>query len=196
MNATPAVTSTICAFVALELSKALQAAFAEEITRLEKEIPGVEWMNPRRMHLTLRFLGWTTRERLTALEPHLAAAAKLCPPIDAKVSGLSTFPATGAARVLWAGVTLPQSAEKLQAACEAAALECGFPPERRIFQAHLTLGRWKQPRLKPALPRLDLGDTRLENLVLFRTEPTRESALPGVRRAVTSFAKLATFPLG
>ena len=189
--------ATVCAFVALDLPKALQAAFATTIARLEKSIPGVSWVDFRRMHLTLRFLGWTTRERLNALEPHLGAAARACPPVPATVSGLGTFPPSGRARVLWVGIHLPQSGTALQAACEAAAVEGGFPPERRGFQPHLTLGRWSQPVRRPALPDLDLGRTRLERLVLYRTESARgEAKLPGVRRAVSVYSQLAVFPLG
>lgn len=189
--------SAICAFVALDVPKALQAALTKKIARLEKALPGVQWMDSRRMHLTLRFLGWTTRERLKALEPHLGVAAKACPLIDATVSGLGTFPPSGRPRVLWVGIDLPRSGVALQAACEAAALECGFPPERRAFQAHLTLGRWKEPARRPALPDLDLGATRLQRLVLFRSEPAKgEVAVPGVRRAVSAYSQLAVFPLG
>jgi 2'-5' RNA ligase len=156
-------------------------------------------MDARRMHLTLRFFGWTTRERLTALEPHLAAAARACGPIDATVSGLGTFPPTSSekARVLWAGIALPRSGKTLQAACEAAAIECGFPPERRAFQAHLTLGRFRTPTRVKIPARFDLGPTRLANLVLYQTEPAKgETAGAGVRRAVTAYSKLAVFPLG
>jgi hypothetical protein len=47
------------------------------------------------------------------------------------------------------------------------------------------------------LPKLNLGATRLDTLVLYRTEPNRaEPAVPGVRRAVTAYAKIASFPLG
>lgn len=197
MSTKPA-SETICAFVALELPKILQDAFTREIMQLEKTVSGIHWVNPRRMHLTLRFLGWTTRERLKCLEPYLASAAGSCAPIEAKVSGLGTFPpsATERARVLWAGIALPRSGKTLQAACESAAIECGFPPERRSFQPHLTLGRWKEaaPR-RIVLPPLDLGATRLDQLTLYRTEPTGEAATPGVRRPVTAYSKLATFPL-
>jgi 2'-5' RNA ligase len=192
--------TTICAFLALELPKPMQAALAEEISGLEKEpsLSGVEWIDPRKMHLTLRFLGWTTRDRLACLDPYLVTAAKACPPLDATVSGLGTFPPTATeARVLWAGITIPRSGKVLQAACEAAAIECGFPPERRAFLPHLTLGRFRTPSRLRTLPKLDLGSTRLENLVLYRSQPGRsDAAIPGVRRAVTAYSKLASFPLG
>lgn len=198
MSSRPAVAS-ICAFVALELPRALQTAFADHISRLEKVIPAMRWTDPRKMHLTLRFLGWTTRARLDCLEPYLVAAAGACPPIDAVVSGLGTFPPTSGekARVLWAGITIPRSANALQAACESAAIECGFPPERRVFKPHLTLGRFKTPARVGALPKLDLGATRLENLVLYRTEPAKgETAVAGVRRSVPAYSRLSTYPLG
>ena len=191
--------ATICAFVALELPKEVQAAFTREIGRLEKEIPGVHWTDPRKLHLTLRFLGWTVRARLSCLEPHLAAATKACPPIEATISGLGTFPPTNeeTKRILWAGISIPPSVFRLQAACEAAALECGYPPERRAFHPHLTIGRFKDPAPLGTLPNLDLGAARLENLVIYRTEPLKgEVAIAGVRRPVTAYSKLVTVPLG
>jgi RNA 2',3'-cyclic 3'-phosphodiesterase len=195
---TPASTATICAFVALELPRAIQMVVAQEIPRLEKELPGIMWMDPHRTHITLRFLGWTTRERLTALEPYLKAGATACAPMDTKVAHLGTFPPHGPSRprVLWVGVDLPQSGITLQSACDSAAVACGFPPERRIFRAHVTLGRWKEPARLGELPALDLGATRLERLVLFRTEPGKDSTIPGVRREVSAYSKLAVFPLG
>lgn len=198
MSSKPPAGATICAFVALELPRVMQIAIGEEIPRLEKTLPGILWMDPHRTHLTLRFLGWTTRERLTALEPHLGAAVGARRPIDARVSDLGTFPPAGPGRprVLWVGVDLPQSGTTLQAACDAAAVRCGFPPERRAFRAHVTLGRWKEPARLRGLPDLDLGPTRFERLVLFRTEPGKDVPFPGVRREVSAYSKLAVFPLG
>lgn len=188
---------SICAFVALELSRTTQTAVAREITRLEKELPGLSWMDAHRTHITLRFLGWTNRERTAALGPVLAAAAKACPPFEATISGLGTFPpGPDRPRVLWAAVDLPRPAHALQAACEAAAVSMGFPPERRAFRGHITLARWKVPGRMRGRPDLDLGSTHIENLVLFRTEPGRDATLPGVRRQVSAYSKLAVFPLG
>jgi RNA 2',3'-cyclic 3'-phosphodiesterase len=193
-----ATTATICAFVALELPRVMQLAIAQEIPRLEKELPGILWIDPHRTHLTLRFLGWTTRDRLSVLEPLLAAPARACLPMEARVSQLGTFPPHGPdrPRVLWVGVDLPQSGIALQATCDAAAVKCGFPPERRLFRAHVTLGRWKEPARLRGLPELDLGMAHLERLVLFRTEPGKDATIPGVRREVSAYSKLAVFPLG
>ena len=57
-------------------------------------------------------------------------------------------------------------------------------------------GRWKEPARLRGLPDLDLGRTRLERLVLFRTEPAKDMPIPGARREVSAYSKLAVFPVG
>jgi 2'-5' RNA ligase len=174
----------------------MQAAIATEIVRLESEFPGVQWIDPRRMHLTLRFLGWTVRARLSCLEPYLAVAAKACPPIAATISGLGTFPPTNEEkkRVLWGGRQPASFRHRTPGRMRRGR---GYPPERRVFHPHLTIGRFKDPARLGTLPKLDLGATRLENLVIYRTEPLKgETAMTGIRRPVITYSKLVTFSLG
>ena len=175
------------AFVALELPRPLRKALAAAVDGLQETIRGIRWTDPFHTHLTFRFLGWTTRERLSGLEPRLAAVAAAGQAVEAQVSGLGLFPPAGRARVLWMGVRLPAAAIAMQAACEAAAVSSGFPPERRTFKPHLTLGRWREPAARPALREVDLGPARLERLVLFRSELHRDGA---------RYSPLTVFPLG
>jgi 2'-5' RNA ligase len=179
--------AAIRAFVALELPAPLQDGLARTIERLQPAVHGIRWVDPRHTHLTLRFLGWTTRERLGVLEPRLQAIAQAGQAADIEVGGLGLFPPAGRARVLWMGVRLPPAALALQADCESAAVACGFPPERRDFQPHLTLGRWREPATRPKLPEIDLGRTRLDRLVLFRSELHRDGA---------RYSPLSAFTLG
>lgn len=165
--------TAIRAFVALELPPPLRESLARTIERLTPSVRGIRWMDPAQTHLTLRFLGWTTRERLAILEPRLRAIAEAGEAADVEVSGLGLFPPSGRARVLWAAVRLPPSAIAMQSACEKAAVASGFPPERRTFKGHLTLGRWREPAPRPRLPDVDLGRSRLDRLVLFRSHLTR-----------------------
>lgn len=179
--------SAIRAFVALELPAALRAGLAETIAALAPAVPSIRWVDPAHTHLTLRFLGWTTRDRLAALEPRLAALAAATPPLQSRVAGLGLFPPSGRARVLWVGIALPRHGATLQAQCEAAAVAAGFPPERREYQPHLTLGRWRDPSPRPKLPAVDLGIVQLDRLVLFRSE---------LKRSGAEYTPLSTFALG
>ena len=114
-------------------------------------------MRPEGIHLTLRFLGDTSPTQVETLRPRLAAAAALCPPAEARVAGLGTFPERGSPRVLWLGLEVPPPLLDLQRACERAARAAGFEREERPFRAHLTLGRWRERAARPDLPPADLG---------------------------------------
>lgn len=165
------------AFIALELDGRMRTALGELQQRLRPALGGIKLVRPEGIHLTLRFLGSSRPDQLAALEGRLASAARACPPLDARLQGVGTFPDRGSPRVLWVGVELPPEALELQRACERAARELGFEREERPFRAHLTLGRWRERAARPALPETDLGETRLESLVLFRSELQRGGAV-------------------
>ncbi len=159
------------------------STLAEE---LRPRAVGLRWVRPEGIHLTLRFLGSTTSEQVETLKPTLAKAAAECPAGEATVAGLGMFPERGSPRVLWLGLSLAAPFARLQSACERAAVAVGFPPEERPFKAHLTLGRWRDRTRRPDLPPGDLGSTRLDTLVLFRSELRREGSV---------YTPLARFPL-
>ena len=158
------------AFVAIELDAPLREAIGDLQARLRPRLGGIRLVRPEGIHLTLRFLGDTSPAQLETLRPPLAAAAALCPAAEARVAGLGTFPERGRPRVLWLELEVPLSVLDLQRACERAARTAGFEREPRPFRAHLTLGRWRERAPRPGLPPADLGATRLDTLVLFRSD--------------------------
>jgi 2'-5' RNA ligase len=183
----PPPPKAIRAFVGLPLPPSLHAAVVETLRRLKASLRDVRFVREDGLHLTVRFLGWTRPERLTALEPALREAAGACPPLDMTVRGVGTFPERGRPRVLWLGVELPPPAQALAAACERAAVQAGFEPEPRAFRPHLTLGRWTDRAPRPALPDQDIGTARDETHLLYRSQ---------MQAAGSLYTPLATFPLG
>lgn len=183
-DASPAA---IRAFVALPVGERVASRIAETIGELRGNMSGIRWVEGAGVHLTLRFLGWGSPDRLTALAEPLRRAAAACPASAAGFAGLGTFPERGSPRVLWLGVTLRPELEALQAACEAAAVAAGFAPETRPFRAHLTLGRWREPARRPTLPQIDLGESPLDRLVLFSSDLKPSGAV---------HTPLSTFALG
>jgi 2'-5' RNA ligase len=179
--------ASVRAFIALELDPRLRTALSELQQRLRPTLAGIKLVRPEGIHLTLRFLGATTPEQIEALAPRLASAAGACPPLDVPVRGVGTFPDRGSPRVLWVGLELPPAAFELQRACERAARDARFEREERPFRAHLTLGRWRERAARPALPETDLGTTRVDSLVLFKSELLKGGAV---------YTPLARFALG
>jgi 2'-5' RNA ligase len=176
----------IRAFVAFELDARLRAAIAVLQDRF-RALAGLRLVRPEGVHLTLRFLGWSSREQLEAIAPRLKSAAETCPPFEAAVSGVGTFPERGAPRVLWLGIELPPSVRELQRACERAARASGFEAEDRPFAPHLTLGRFRERVPRPTLSPVALGATRIETLVLFHSALRPDGAV---------YTPLVRFPLG
>jgi 2'-5' RNA ligase len=165
------------AFVALEIEARVREAIGRLVADLRPRSPGARWSRAEGIHLTLRFLGSTSPGQIEGLGPPLAAAAESCPAGEARVGTLGTFPSRGSPRVLWVGLELAPEILELQKACERAAVSVGFPPETRPFQPHLTLARFRQRVRRPDLPRADLGVTRLERLVLFRSDTRPDGAV-------------------
>ena len=154
-----AAAATIRAFVALELPDAVQlTAWPSTIDAPQaSRCPASAGSIPDQTHLTLRFLGWTTRERLTIA----GAAARSAPPRPRlphrrdglAASGCSRPPAARRACCGWAS-TLPPDGHGAAGGLRGRRRGSGFPPERRAFKPHLTLGRWRDPAPRPrALPR-------------------------------------------
>lgn len=168
---------TVRAFVALELPAGLRSAIERLSAELRPRLAGLRWVRPEGVHLTLRFLGDASPSQVERLRESLGPAAARCPRTEVAVGDLGLFPERGSPRVLWLGLELPEPIKALQAACEAAAVEAGFPAEPRPFRPHLTLGRWRDRAPRPELPPVQLGAAGLETLVLFRSELRPEGAV-------------------
>lgn len=177
---------SIRTFIALEIEEPMRSRLAQAILELRPLLPGVRFVSKDGLHVTLRFLGGSRPEQLDRMPAALAAAARECPPLVARIGGLGAFPERGAPRVLFVGLAAPPQLGPLQAACERAARSAGFLADGRSFRPHLTLGRWRDRVERPQFPPLELGEAALRNLVLFRSEP---------QRGGSRYTALATFPL-
>lgn len=157
-------------FVALPFAETDLARLAALVESLRSEVLGLRWTRPEGLHVTLRFLGSSSPEALESLGRSLGRETAKARPSSVRVSRLGLFPDRGKARVLWLGVELPRPLVDLQEACEAAARAAGFAAEPRPFVPHVTLGRWREPARRPELRPADLGEMRVDRLVLFRSD--------------------------
>ena len=140
-------------FVAVDLSAEVRAAVAAVQARVRAAAPraDVRWLDPHAFHLTLKFLGAVSDERVAAVSAALEGAASGAP-LELEARGLGAFPTIQRPRVLWAGIAA--GAPRLVALAEAverALVPLGCPPEARPFRAHLTIARVRSPRDAGAL---------------------------------------------
>lgn len=185
-------------FVAGELPADVVEALAELQRRLGAGRPPVGWVAPEAMHLTLVFLGPTDAGLVPQIGAALRNALEQARAPLLRLGRPGAFPDARRPSVLWVGVE-GQTTElgQLQAALVAALGPLGFPPERRRFQAHLTLGRVRRSAAAPELA--SLGDAlrklaapplawRVRRVTLFRSQllpaGPRYSALDTVELSV------------
>jgi RNA 2',3'-cyclic 3'-phosphodiesterase len=134
-------------FVAVPLPDAARAAVTDVVDRVRAQplpdgMRDVRWVRLDGLHLTLRFLGPTTPERLDPTIAAVARAAASADPITAELTGAGAFPAMGRPRALWIG--LATGADRLGDLAATVGRElasAGWAPDERPFRAHLTLAR-------------------------------------------------------
>lgn len=129
-------------FIAIELGEEARAALRREIERLRRALPGVRWVNPDNLHLTVAFLGELDEQQLLAVMAAASTAAAATAPFMLELAGLGTFGPHWAPRVVWAGIGGQRQALLAAEARVARALEArGFLPDERPYSPHLTLAR-------------------------------------------------------
>lgn len=135
------------AFFAADLSPDARACAAAAVERLRAVAPGnVRWVAAENQHLTLKFLGEIHEGHVDRLVERAGAKLAGVPPFEVSLAGFGAFPSAREARILWLGIARGAGAlAKLARKLDAAARVVGAERERRPFEAHLTVGRLREP---------------------------------------------------
>jgi 2'-5' RNA ligase len=159
-------------FVAVPLEESLRqavAAIVEPIRAAEPEHRGVRWVRLDGLHVTLRFLGPTSEDRIEELRDAIRTAASGGDPFRVTINGAGAFPPTGRPRTLF--LEIRDGADELSGLArrlDEALVAAGWPHEDRPFRAHLTLARADGVRVGPATAsalRAAAADVALESSV-------------------------------
>jgi len=139
----PTVTRT---FICLELPEEV----CVQAGALQGKLAGlgdtIRWVNPRNLHLTLRFLGEISWSQVETVCLAVRSAAARTDPFSIHLSGTGCFPSQRRPRAFWIGVAEASHLIRLYEAVEQELFCAGFPRETRPFSPHLTLGRVRVDR--------------------------------------------------
>jgi len=184
-------------FVAIELPGEVR----EALSRLEHELQrrGLEklrWVRPEGIHLTLKFLGETPKERVPAIQDALAGAVEDAAAHELSLGKLGTFGGSRP-RVLWVDLTGHVDAiRRLQERVESAMNGFGFEREARGWSPHVTLARIRPEMAREAagaIPRA-MSDVETPPGVI----PVRDVSLmrSTLRPSGAVYKRIAAFPVG
>lgn len=142
------------AFIAIELPEAVRRQLGALCVRLRQTGSKASWVQPDRMHLTLRFLGEVSEEGTAAIAASMTDVCRDIRPFMLTCERLGAFPNLRKPSVIWVGVTpLEPDLARIQSAAETGARACGLLPETKPFHPHVTLARIRNPKEVSALTR-------------------------------------------
>jgi len=187
-------------FVALDLDPEIRRRIAEFRDRMRALAPDVRWVSPETFHVTLQFLGETTKQD----EIRAALAEIKAGVIALAFRGSGFFPAPKAPRVFWVGIEADEHLQQLATRIGEALHPLGFEREAGPYRPHLTLARAGSGR-----PRHAPGDRISSGLLALRvrleSQPAPEFGTMTAREfclyesklspAGPSYTRLARYPL-
>jgi len=104
-----------------------------------------KWVRPENIHLTLKFLGNIDPGDIDKIGGAMMEAVGDFAGIDLVARGVGVFPGVKHPRVIWVGLGGQiQLLFAVQRVLEDSLAALGFEKEKRPFQGHLTLGRFRQ----------------------------------------------------
>ncbi|HEY0050052.1 MAG TPA: RNA 2',3'-cyclic phosphodiesterase [Pyrinomonadaceae bacterium] len=166
-------------FAAIDISEQARRKAFEYIESLRRRFPElrVGWDKYEKLHLTLKFLGDTSDERLAKLEKAVEKAAREVSSFKLRLADTGVFPNQRKARVLWLGVKDEKAnLRKLNEALENECEREGFTRENRDFKAHLTIARLREPEKSKALVEAHLREQfeavefEVSEIVIYQSE--------------------------
>jgi len=168
----------IRSFLAIELPNPILKEIEEVQGDLKSTHADVRWVNPEKIHLTLKFFGNIEELRIDPIFKTIEEVIQNTPPFSLRVRGVGAFPHLKNPRVIWMGlVDGRETLISFQKQIETLLEEIGFQPEDRPFHPHLTLGRMKSSRGKEELVRRvekfkeeEFGTFQVERVVLFKSD--------------------------
>ncbi len=166
------------AFIAIDLPKDLKNklhSFQNELKKLDI----IEGNWTKEYHLTLKFLGDITEDKLKEIEKVLAAIADKTKKFELNLQGISGFPSTDYVRVMWLGVGAgDEEALVLHEEIDDSLAKSGFEKEKR-YENHITLCRVKKVSDKGKLKEIfkaktEFGKFEVSEIKLIKSYLTKK----------------------
>ena len=159
-------------FIAISLPDHVLHGIGNVQASLKRSGFNIRWVRKEGIHLTLRFLGDVTKDRVEQISSAISVAARGFSPFTLKGQGVGVFPDFSRPRVVWVGISGDlEVLHNLYGKLESQLKGIGFAKEKRPLKGHLTVGRIKK--------RIDKAElkTALEVLEGFETDPFTAEAV-------------------
>lgn len=168
----------IRSFIAIKISEEVLQRIVEVQEILKESGVSVKWVEPKNIHLTLKFLGDTPESQIEDIVRVMQESTEGTSPFQISIARVGAFPNLRYPRVIWVGVQDVQEAlQKIQHRLEQGLHALGFAIEEGVFKPHITLGRVKSEKNKSNLLRMvetvvntEFGVLQVNHIHLIRSD--------------------------
>jgi 2'-5' RNA ligase len=174
-------------FIALPLPQPALEEAAHTLREMRALDWPVRWVRDDGLHVSLKFFGEVTSDRVDAIEEMVQFATRGMKPMELTPRGGGAFPSRQHPKVLRLELDAGPDLELLQDRLERGGEQIGFAPEGRPFRPHITLGRVREGHRLPAgamahLEGLPQGTPFLgDRIVLFESRLTTDGPAYSIR---------------
>jgi 2'-5' RNA ligase len=126
-------------FIGIDLDPEIRGRISRFLEGVQGFAPDARWVRPESLHITLKFIGEQTPERVEAIAERLRRVKG--GEFEIRSGGYGFFPTAKAPRVFWIGIHAGPQLAELAGSIDVATAELGIPREDRPYSPHLTLAR-------------------------------------------------------
>jgi len=164
-------------FIAALLPQEIRKELSSFINALSRDIDGVRWEKPEKLHITLKFLGSVDESRIEDISSVIGQAALNYSPFVLSITEFGAFPNLKNPRVLYVGLTDSKPMSEFQRAVEESLIELGFEKDSRKFTPHVTLGRVKKKITLQDSPKISQANVEISRIGLMKSDTRAEGSV-------------------
>jgi len=144
-------------FAALDLSEQVITDILKYRKHLEQRLPPIlRWTKAEQLHITLKFVGELRENHLQPIWDKLEEVFSEVEKFQLRLQGSGIFPNERNPRILWVGIHPSNELLEVVKKSEAIFNTFGYPIEKRPFQAHITIARFKDHSTRQELTQFQL----------------------------------------
>ncbi|MEI8349211.1 MAG: RNA 2',3'-cyclic phosphodiesterase [Candidatus Omnitrophota bacterium] len=160
-------------FIAIDLPDEIKQKLALLIKGFTKYDLDAKWVQDKNLHLSLKFLGEVTEEKIAEIQKVIKEAADWSSCLEATLNNFGFFPNEKHPRVFFVATNREEELKHIAMKLEDALEKLGFAKENR-FTSHITLARLKSTKnieaLKNELKKVSVQEKMpVKEIVLFKS---------------------------
>ncbi len=176
--------NTLRAFIAVDINAVIRKELVRIQSELKKSLKGkISWVEPKNIHLTLRFLGQIDNKQLKKIKEIVQETAQKIKKFNMDLGVIGAFPDVCDPQIIWVGINYGfNQLNEINAKLEDKLETINFAVGEKYFHPHLTIGRIKSIYGKNPLPEITQNirpkqvTESVDKIIIFQSELTPQGA--------------------